>query len=187
MKRIYLLLLACIAFAATPAFAQNDKKENPHADDSLPYMQDPNMPPFEIKLLDSATTFNSATIPAGKPTVFFFFGAECGHCESAFETLQKSWDSLSGADFYMFSFSPIYQIKGFAKKYHLDDYKNIKIVGMDSRMFFTGYYGVRGVPFIVVYDKDRKVVQAWHTHVPVKELYDAIQRKSHVKMKKKKK
>jgi hypothetical protein len=188
MKRIYFLLVIISAFTATSALAQNDKnskKEETHAADTFPFMKDPNLPAFEMKELDSMTVFNSMSIPEGKPFVIFFFGAECGHCESAFETLQKGWDSLSRADFYMFSFSPIYQIKGFAKKYHLDDYKNIKKVGMDGKMFFTGYYGVRAVPFIAVYDKDRKLVHSWNTHVSVKELYEELQKKSPYKVKKK--
>ncbi|MBS1584958.1 MAG: redoxin domain-containing protein [Bacteroidetes bacterium] len=186
MKRICFLLTALLVFTAACTFAQ-DKKEKTKDADTLPYQKDPNLPAFEILELDSTTVFNSFNIPEGKPFVLFFFGAECGHCEQAFETLQKGWDSLQTADFYMMSFSPIYQIKEFAKKYHLDQHKNIKLVGMDQRMFFTGYYGVRAVPFIAVYDKHRKLVKAWNTHVSVKELWEEIQKKSPYKEKKKKK
>jgi hypothetical protein len=187
MKRIYFLFAVLFSLAATTAWAQNDKKNGPPPEESLPYMQDPNLPAFEVQELDSVTVFNSMNIPTGRPIVLFYFGAECGHCESAFETLEKGWDSLEHADFYMMSFSPLYQIKEFAKKYHVDEHKNIKLIGMDKKMFFTGYYGVRAVPFIAVYDKNKRLVKAWHTHVPVKELYEQIQKKSHMKMKKKKK
>lgn len=190
MKRIYFLLVILTGFSALPAIAQNDKNEKKpkvQAEDTFPYMKDPNLPAFEITELDSTTVFNSFSIPEGKPFVLFYFGAECGHCESAFETLQKGWDSLEHADFYLMSFSPIYQIKGFAKKYHLDEHKNIKLVGMDSKMFFTGYFGVRAVPFIAVYDENKRLVKAWHTHVSVNELWQELQKKSPYKVKKKKK
>lgn len=185
MKRIFFLLAALFTLTSMPAWAQNDKKNEPPAEDSFPYMQDPNLPAFEILELDSSTVFNSYSIPKGRPIVLFYFGAECGHCESAFETLEKGWDSLEHADFYLMSFSPLYQIKEFAEKHHIDQHKNIKLIGMDKKMFFTGYYGVRAVPFIAVYDKNKKLVKAWHTHVSVKDLWEQLKRKSHMKFKKK--
>jgi len=180
MKKIFLLALCLGLLASNVVTAQHKKAKKTTTapvvaakNDTLqPYQKNTKLPAFRIMMLDSSTVLNTFNIPEGKPVLLFYFGAECDHCQKTWDALVKDIDSLQDYRIYMFSFSPIYQIKKFAEKNKLNKYTNV-IVGRDEDLFFPSFYGARSVPYLAVYNKKKKFVTKFDGHVSVKELYEA--------------
>lgn len=151
-----------------------DAQTKATADSSLlPYQKYPSLPAFEIRMLDSTTVFNTFTIPKGKPTVFILFSPDCGHCEKLTKMVLGNIDSFKGVKIFMVSPMPLYQIKQFVLENGLSTYKQIK-VGQDISYFFWSFYRASGVPFIVVYDKNKKLVQSLEKLKNIGELLDVV-------------
>ena len=142
--------------------------------DSLPYKLNPELPQFNIRLLDSASIFNTKSITKGRPTVLMLFSPDCSHCQKMTEMLLANIDSLSNIDFYMVSNAHnVADIRKFADKYKLAGYKNIKVVGQDYDFFFLTHYGTKFVPDFALYDSKKKLIKLFESTVTITELYDA--------------
>jgi hypothetical protein len=142
-------------------------------EDSLPYRKYPTLPAFKILEMDSSTVFNTYDIPEGKPTVLMLFSPDCDHCKHLTEKLTSGMDSLKDVQIYMMTpVSSITELRDFYVKYHLADYKNIKIVGRDTDFFFFSFYGARFVPYLALYDKHKKLIKTLDTNISVKEIYE---------------
>src|SRR5688572_11486229 len=112
------LCLLMIGFAL-PASAQLNARDSMQ----LPaYQRFPTLPAFNILLQDSATLFNTFNIPEGRPNVLFFFSPDCDHCIMTVDSLLKNMNAMKGADFHMFTFTPLAMLKPFAQERHLADY-----------------------------------------------------------------
>lgn len=114
------------------------------------------IPDFNILLTDSATVFNTAKVPVGKPIVFIFFGADCEHCQEQTNELLKNIDALNMVMFYFVSIDPIDKIKIFQEHYKLERYPNI-LIGRDYAFSFPKFFEVNTTPFTAIYDKHQKL------------------------------
>lgn len=135
----------------------------------LPYQKYPTLPAMMLLSLDSSSTMNLYHVKEGRPTVLFFFSPDCDHCHMVTKELMGKMDAMKGADFYFFSLMPLSMIQPFAGKYRLSDYKNIT-VGKDFQVFFPRFYGAKTVPYLVVYDKHKKLVKLYDGAIKVPEL-----------------
>jgi cytochrome oxidase Cu insertion factor (SCO1/SenC/PrrC family) len=173
MKSWMICLLLCLC--GSGAFAQ-ERKLNARDSMQLPaYERFPTLPPFNILLQDSTTIFNTYNIKEGKPTVLFFFSPDCEHCQMVTDSLVKYMPQMKAADFYMFTFMPLTELRPFAEKKHLNDLKNV-VVGKDYEFFFPMYYKATTVPWLVVYDRHKHLVKAWNGGVKMPELVEMLQR-----------
>lgn len=91
------------------------------------------------------------------------------------DSLTKYMGYMHKADFYMFTFMPLTMLRPFAEKHHLDDYKNIKAVGKDYEYFFPMYFKAQTVPWLVVYDRKKRLVKAWNGGVKMPELIKMLE------------
>jgi thiol-disulfide isomerase/thioredoxin len=163
--RIFLLLiLVCL----TKHAAAQEKN------DTLPYLKYPKLPAMMLTTLDSAGTINFYDIPEGRPTVLYFFSPDCDHCHITAKALLEHMDEMKGADFYFFSFMPLAMIRSFAEEHHLASYKNIT-VGKDFQFFFPSFYGATTVPYLVVYDRRKRLVKLYNGGIKPAELAALIQ------------
>jgi len=180
MKKILLLCImlgfALInnANAQTPKTPQSPSpKDGKPEEDSLPYRKYPTLPAFKLLELDSSTVFNTYDIPEGKPTILMLFSPDCDHCKHLTEKLTAGMDSLKDVQIYMMTpVSSMTELRDFYAKYHLADYKNIKIVGRDVDFFFFTFYGAHFVPYLALYDKHKKLIKSLDSNITVKELYE---------------
>lgn len=155
MRRLIWAILMCFLFGNL-AHAQVNKNAQPQ--DVLPYLKYPKIPAFNIMLLDSSTIFNTYNIPKGRPVAIMFFDPDCSHCRTFTEALTRGMDSLKNVRFYMVTFNHnMEQLRDFYKKYELEKYKNIEVVGRDYEFFFMSYYGAQTLPIVVLYDADKKL------------------------------
>ncbi len=153
------------------AAAQEMRPKDPPRD-SLPCVLYPDLPAFNIRLLDSFNVFNTYNIPKGAPALLVYFDPECSHCQLLAKALIAGMDSLSNIN--MFWITPIHSmtsLRKFYTDYHLADYKNIKVVGRDYEYFFNDFYGVHFVPDVALYDEKKKFVKLFENSVKVKDLY----------------
>jgi len=125
--------------------------------DSLTYTKGTEMPAFKVRQLDSNTIFNTYDIPKGKPTMLMLFMPDCEHCQKQVERMLAGMDSISNVQIYLFSPVPVFKIKEFYEKYHLGNHKNIALVGQEYQFFFASFYHASSVPFIAVYNRNKKL------------------------------
>ena len=114
------------------------------------------LPRFNILLMDSITQFNTANLPKAKHTVLFFINPDCPYCRAQTEDILKQITKFKHTQFCIFTYAPYYSTKSYYDKYKLDGYKNI-IVGIDVDAFFYPYFKTTAVPFLAVYDSERKL------------------------------
>jgi thioredoxin-related protein len=166
MKK-YLLFLFVLAFSYS-VYAQEN------VSDSLPYQRYPTMPAFRILMLDSVMMINTYNIPKGKPTILMYFSPDCDHCEKMTETMLKHIDELKDTRIFLFSPMSLSLIRSFNEKLKLKDYNNI-VIGQDFDHIFSKYYGAKYVPYIAIYDRDKKLVRTFEGGAKIEQLIKAVQ------------
>ncbi len=91
-------------------------------------------------------------------------------------------DSLSQIEFYFFSARhDLSMIRVFAETYKLNQYPNIKIVGMDTEFFFFSFYKVKFVPDLALYDSKKKLIKLLEGEFTVKTIWDLTHTDSVIK------
>jgi len=166
-----LTVLALLFFLSSASFAQNKTPDTPA------YLKDPGLPAFNLLSTDSSKVFNTYNIQPGRPTVFIYFSPECDHCQQSIKDLAAHADSLNDATIYLATFTPLWELSEFIVNYKLQDFKNWRF-GKDYQYFFPLYYGTRSVPFMVVYDKNKKLVAGKEGGFKTSELIQLIHQKS---------
>ena len=166
MKTLRMILAIALLFPALYSAGQAKK-------DSLAYQKYPTLPAMMLLLPDSATTINLYDVPKGRPTVLFFFSPDCDHCHMTTKALLEKMDSMKVADFYFFTFMPLSTLRPFAAQYRLADYKNIT-VAKDFQFFFPSFYGATTVPYLVIYDRNKKLVKLYDGQIKVPEIVQIL-------------
>lgn len=179
MKRILLTAFAVVAasslWAQQPAPVESAPQARRQINrDSLPYKLYPELPAFNIRLTDSFTIFNTFHIAKGKPSIIILFDPDCKHCKMFTEEFMKQIDKMADVNFYWVTHNASNtMLKDFAAKHNFANYPQIKVVGRDYEFFFLDYYGVRSLPSIVVYDKNKMVVKLFEGNATFEDLYQA--------------
>lgn len=170
-----ILLISMFFMLAANAQAQEKneqkKQEEVVKDALLPYQKYPNLPAFNIRLLDSSI-FNTYNIPKGKPIILVLFMPECKHCIRTTEGLVRGMDSLKNIQFYFVT--PMHDVAAIRKFYHdmhLDEYRNVKVIGRDYEFFFHDFYGVKATPSLALYDGNKKLVHLFEGEASVADIY----------------
>lgn len=163
--RLFFVLLFFIRH--TVLFAQKEVDPSKHA---APYEQDLKLPSFDIRLLDSTTIFNTGKINKGKPTVFILFSPDCDHCAILAKEVKDSAEAFLDVNLFMLSPPmPLYEIKKFAFINGIAHKSNI-VVGQDINFFFGSFFQASTVPFVVLYNKDKKWVKTLKAAKNVSEI-----------------
>jgi hypothetical protein len=68
-------------------------------------------------------------------------------------------DILQDVRFLLLSVAYFYDVKVYEEKYQLKKYDNITL-GLDYSNIFLSYYGIDRIPFLVIYDKEKKIKRA---------------------------
>lgn len=148
MKQITLIsLIVCLAscFGVTPEKTGKERKP---------------MPDFDLLLTDSTTWLNTRNIPAGKPIALLYYSPNCPYCKALTQEIIEEMDELKNIQFYFISSFPMPTLKAYSKAYQLAKYPNI-ITGMDTSRLMHDYFNAPGIPYLAIYDKDKKLKQAF--------------------------
>jgi len=114
------------------------------------------LPAFNILLPDSLTYFNTASIPAGKPVVLFYFSPVCPYCRAQMTEIIDDMSKLRDMQFYLVTSFPVPDMRHFYDEYKLGKYPNI-IIGKDTANFVADYFEAPYVPYTAVFGKDKKL------------------------------
>lgn len=116
----------------------------------------PDLPSFNLLMLDSSTVLNTKEIPGGSPFILIYFSPDCRECRTETEQILKNISSFKDVRLYFISIDPLERIKLFQKVYKTDRYRNITLA-RDYEWSFPRLYEAKGTPFTVVYDKNRQL------------------------------
>jgi thiol-disulfide isomerase/thioredoxin len=114
------------------------------------------LPPITFRLMDSNTLLNTNKIPNDKPIVFFYFSPDCPYCRAQTQDIIDNIKSLSNIRFYMISNFPLKILRDYEDKYELNKYV---CLAQDYKGYFNSYYNISSVPYIAIYNTNRKLKQ----------------------------
>lgn len=148
------------------------KAQTPAYDTIPPFQKDSMLPVFSIMQTDSSW-FNNLNLPKDKPVVILYFSPECGHCQLTAHEYMKDAKRFKDVFFVWVSYQPMEEIKTFADNYKMLKAKNIAI-GRDPKYYVPAFFKVKYTPFIAVYNKDGKLIQAFDGGTDTDTLYGLL-------------
>ena len=164
MKKV--LLIALLVFKLTHSNAQEV--------DTIPaYQKDSShIPEFTVLKLDSTYT-NERSVPKDEPLIIIYFSPTCGHCQITAEEFSKRMYEMRKYFFVWVSYSPLPEIKEFARAYGFQHYNNV-LIGRDPNYYLPSYFRVKSTPFIAVYDKDHHLLQTFEKGTEADTIIDLL-------------
>lgn len=129
------------------------------------------LPNLIMLMPDSTTNLNTSNISSGKPFVIFDFGPYCPYSRAQMESFIKDIDKFKDIHIYAITNAPFSEMKDFQKHYQLEKYPNIT-VAWDDKHAVADYFEIVGVPFIAIYNKDKKLNKAFVGNVDVRQIID---------------
>lgn len=169
MKQFWVCLLWFFSLIAVSSVQAQSKQ------DSKPlYVQNPMLPDFALRMLDSVTVLHTRQLPKGKPIVFILFSPDCDHCAQLAQQINDSADALKELQLIMVAPPvPLHDINFFAYTNGLAHRSGV-IVAQDIDFFFGSYYKATTVPFIVVYNRQQKLVTTLTRMRHISELIQVV-------------
>lgn len=131
------------------------------------------LPAANLLLVDSSTRLNTANIPAGNPIVVFIYNPHCPYCRAQMGEIASNMKNFSHVRFYLLTDAPFADIQSFYKDFQLQKYQNV-ISGIDSSNFFVNYFKVPGVPYMAVYDPQKKLKRVLLGKSDISEIKDVV-------------
>jgi thiol-disulfide isomerase/thioredoxin len=131
------------------------------------------LPAFTMQLPDSIHTIHSQNIPAGKPFILFYMSPYCPYCKAQTKQMLEHMDDLKDVNIYFLSTFPIPTLKTFIEENQLQKYPNIQI-GVDSANIVGDYFEITGIPYIAVYNKDKKLNKSYMGKVYISQIRKAL-------------
>lgn len=165
----YFLAFLFLISGASSVFSQNDTSSPRPA-----YAQYP-VPQFSIILPDSITRYTNDQLPKGKKTIIILFSPDCEHCKHETEQIKKNIAVFKKSQIVMVTTMPFDKIRHFYEEFNLGQYKNI-VVGRDTKYFFSGFYKIRYLPFIAIYDKKRQFMKSFEGNPKWEEFENAVRK-----------
>jgi thioredoxin-related protein len=170
MKKIFLFLSLIIAAGCTQA--QNRAAiKNPS-----PSIQ--SIPAFRILDKDSVYITN-ANLKKGKPVMFIYFSPDCSHCQRLMYELKPHMDDFKDIQIVMVTFIQtklLQMLKEFHRDYVFAAQPNV-LMGTEYPDYkLQRFYSVSTTPYIAIYDKKGKLVEAFDKVPKIPELLAAVKK-----------
>lgn len=134
-----------------------------------PFLRYPTLPPIQILLSDSSTTYTKAQIPTNKPVLFMIFSPDCSHCQKETEQMIDHINELKDAQIIMITHRPLWMMKDFITTYSLEKYSNI-VVGKDVNYFTPTFFDIRNIPYMAIYDKKGNLIGGINGTYPIENV-----------------
>jgi thioredoxin-related protein len=162
------LLFFVSAFICLNAFAQVDSTKLP------PFQRFPTLPPVQILLSDSSTIYTKEQIPKNKPVMIMVFSPDCSHCQDETRDMIAHMDELKDVHILMITMQPLSMMKDFIANYGLEKYSNI-VIGKDIYYFTPGFFNLRNVPFMALYNKKGKLIEGYGGNLPISTVIEILE------------
>jgi len=157
MRRILYVALACLVACYSPQSKEKAISK---------------LPSFKMLLIDSITTLKAEEIPTGKPIVLLFFRPDCPHCWEETQDILDHIDSFRNVRFYMLAIESLHKIREFCLSFNLDKYENFTI-GKDQEYTFLRAFRPSSVPYMAVYDGNKKLVKIYNGGTAIDHIFKA--------------
>ena len=132
------------------------------------------LPDLNMLLSDSMTTFRTSSLQDGRPIVVMFFSPSCSHCQEETKMLMAHNDKLQKIHFVFLTLSPIGELADFYKRFHFQSYPNF-VVGKDNDFTFYHYYKPKNVPYMAIYDSEKKLTSIVIGNESIEDLINLTQ------------
>ncbi len=114
--------------------------------------------PFKITLVNGKP-YTYAQLKKNTPTVLVYFSPTCDHCKEFTKVLLKNDQALQNKQVVMVGYEPIKEVKKFDSTFHVSAHPNIKIGTEGYTFIVQKFYNVQRFPFVVMYNKQMKLVK----------------------------
>jgi len=162
MKRIFVLLLLVSAMQVV------------HTQAPL-YLTQRTPPPSVLLLPDGVTKWNlKSNLHRGKSLFIIFFSPTCDHCKHETEDLIKNINKFKGVQIVMATTQPFDEMKAFANKYKVGNYGIT--IGRDIAYVMAPYFEIGQLPFMAVYDRNKKFVSKFEGTIGMPKILKALGR-----------
>lgn len=126
------------------------------------------IPQFSYQEIDGGV-FTEKNIKDNTPTLFVYFNSECDFCNEEAQMIKENIDKLKDVQIVFVSFQPQEEITAFATKHQLNNYGNISFL-CDSKATFATTFDVKSLPCLVLYDKDKNLIEKIKGQTKVSQL-----------------
>ena len=121
----------------------------------------------------SGKEFSNTDLKDEIPTVFLYFNSECEHCQNEAEQIRDNVEKFENVQLVFISFEEPKKILDFATKYKLLDYDKITFL-CDSKVNFATTFDVNSMPTVVIYDKNKKLLEKIKGEVKIENILKKI-------------
>lgn len=166
MKRIKIFVLALLICS----FGQMATAQKT---DSLLYQRFPDIPPFSLRLAPDSAVLNKDLLKKNKPTLFFIFSPDCGHCQITTADLLKHYQLFKNFQIIMASPLEYKWLVPFYEEFKLKKYPAIK-VGRDASYTLGTFFDVHNFPELFLYNKKGEFVKEYKGNINFQEIYNAL-------------
>ncbi|WP_461449953.1 TlpA family protein disulfide reductase [Mucilaginibacter sp.] len=134
------------------------------------------IPNFRILSKDSVYITN-ANLKKGKPVMFIYFSPDCSHCQRLMYELKPQMEDFKNIQIVMVTFIQsklLKMLKEFHNDYIFAAQPNV-LMGTEYPDYkLQRYYSVATTPYIAIYGRNGKLVEAFDKVPKVSELTDAV-------------
>lgn len=163
---IVLLLISVFAYFGYNVVSKiNHKKEIAENIKTIP-----NFEYLDLK----GEVFTEKNIKTNTPTMFVYFNSECEFCNEEANMIRENIEALKNVQIIFVSFQTQNEITTFATKHQLLNYGNISFL-RDSKVSFATTFDVSSLPCLVLYDKDKNLIEKIKGQTKVNALLKKLQ------------
>lgn len=126
------------------------------------------IPKFEYQNIKGGN-FTNKDLEEDTPTLFIYYNSECDYCNEETKMIKQNIGKLTEFQLCFISFEKPEQIKTFANKYQLNTYDNVHFL-CDSKVTFATTFDVKSLPCLVLYDKNKKLIEKIKGQVKVETI-----------------
>jgi len=140
------------------------------------------MPIFTILKVDS-TKYSTKEIPATKSAIVVLFNPNCEHCMEETKLILKSLDQFPNTQFvFVTGDNMMPYLPGFIKNTKYEYTPQLQI-GLDMDYITPTIFAMEGIPQIMIYGRDKKLIDILYKDVPMSKIQSALNRdKSELRM-----
>jgi len=131
------------------------------------------LPAFSLQMVDSSANYTKEKLPKNKQVVLIWFNPDCEHCQAETKLITEHIGEFSDAHIVMATYQPFDKMKHFYEAFEIKNYPTISM-GRDKKYYLAGYFGIKFVPFIAIYDKNYKLKKVYEGGATLEQMVAAL-------------